>query len=278
MKKDLDIILPGKHRRPIVADVFYNEDGAAKPVIIFAHGFKGFKDWGCWNLVAEHFASEGFVFVKFNFSHNGTTPEHLTEFADLEAFGNNNFSIELDDLGTVLDWIEGYSKEKMDIDASKLYLIGHSRGGGISIIKAKEDTGITKLVTWAAIAFFDKLFPRDIEEWEETGVTYTLNARTNQQMPLYFQLCNDLANNEERLDILDACIRIKVPFLIIHGTADEAVHYSQTMLLKRYAGDAELVFIEKGTHTFGCSHPWAHAHLPDEMMTVLQQTIDFLKA
>ena len=34
----------------------------------------------------------------------------------------------------------------------QIYLIGHSRGGGISIIAANEDKRIKKLVTWAAIA------------------------------------------------------------------------------------------------------------------------------
>ncbi|WP_435524823.1 hypothetical protein [Chryseobacterium indoltheticum] len=39
--------------------------------------------------------------VKFNFSHNGTTVEDPENFADLEAFGNNNYSKELSDLGVL---------------------------------------------------------------------------------------------------------------------------------------------------------------------------------
>ena len=38
------------------------------------------------------------MFVKFNFSHNGTTLESPSDFKDLESFGNNNFSKELYDL------------------------------------------------------------------------------------------------------------------------------------------------------------------------------------
>ena len=45
------------------------------------------------------------VFVKFNFSHNGTSLDSPTDFIDLKAFGNNNFCIELDDLSCVLEWI-----------------------------------------------------------------------------------------------------------------------------------------------------------------------------
>ena len=67
-------------------------------MVIFAHGFKGFKDWGAHNLVASHFAENGFRFLKFNFSHNGTTIDRPTEFTDLIGFSDNTFSIEFDDL------------------------------------------------------------------------------------------------------------------------------------------------------------------------------------
>jgi len=55
--------------------------------------------------MAESFANAGFFFIKFNFSHNGGTVKQPIDFPDLEAFGNNNYTKELDDLETVIDWI-----------------------------------------------------------------------------------------------------------------------------------------------------------------------------
>ena len=78
------------HNRSITYDIRYIENGQPKPILIFVHGFKGFKDWGPFNLVSEYFADLKYVFLKFNLSHNGTTPEAPLEFADLEAFGENN--------------------------------------------------------------------------------------------------------------------------------------------------------------------------------------------
>ena len=69
------------------------------------------------------------MFVKFNFSHNGTTLENPSDFKDLESFGNNNFSKELYDLDKVISWI--CSKFK----CPEITLLGHSRGGGISMLK-----------------------------------------------------------------------------------------------------------------------------------------------
>ncbi len=90
------IITSTVHNKPILADIRYISNQDKKPLILFVHGFKGFKDWGIFNMMADEFAKKGFVFMKINLSHNGTTPEQLIDFADLEAFGNNNFTIELD--------------------------------------------------------------------------------------------------------------------------------------------------------------------------------------
>ena len=115
-----NILIPGSKEKPILLDCFFKEDGEAKPIIIFSHGFKGFKDWGHFNFMAKQFAEAGFVFIKFNFSHNGTTPEDPTSFGDLEAFGNNNYTIELDDLKKVMDWSLSYADLKNEPDPHKL--------------------------------------------------------------------------------------------------------------------------------------------------------------
>ena len=65
--------LKGSHGKDITLDVYWEDGNQPKPVIVFAHGFKGFKDWGHWELIAEKFALEGFCFIKFNFSHNGVS-------------------------------------------------------------------------------------------------------------------------------------------------------------------------------------------------------------
>ena len=85
-------------------DLTYDEYLPEAPMVIFVHGFKGFKDWGTHNLLANYFAANGFRFLKFNFSHNGTTADCPVDFADLIAFSENTFSIELQDLNNVIDF------------------------------------------------------------------------------------------------------------------------------------------------------------------------------
>ena len=76
MKIIKNTIIPQPKSKPIVADCFFVDDKKPKPILIFCHGYKGFKDWGAWNLMAEAFAETGFFFIKFNFSHNGGTVEN----------------------------------------------------------------------------------------------------------------------------------------------------------------------------------------------------------
>ena len=95
-------ILHSEDKKPILYDVYYENSVTPKPIVVFCHGYKGFQDWGAWDLVAQAFAKSGFFFLKFNFSHNGGTIEQPIDFPDLEAFSKNNYSLELDDLERVI--------------------------------------------------------------------------------------------------------------------------------------------------------------------------------
>ncbi|MDB5014367.1 MAG: alpha/beta fold hydrolase, partial [Daejeonella sp.] len=153
--------IKGSEGKPILMDLTYNNSNKnTSPIVIFVHGFKGFKDWGTHDLVADYFAEQGFRYLKFNFSHNGTTPENPVDFVDLGAFGDNTFTKEFKDLDNVISFaLSGDS-----FPASKtVILIGHSRGGGTSIIQAAKDERVEQLITWAAISDFSSLWQKEQE-------------------------------------------------------------------------------------------------------------------
>lgn len=273
-----NILIPGSKKKPILLDLFYLQNKQQKPLVIFVHGFKGFKDWGHFNLVAKMVAGQEFVFVKFNFSHNGTTADQPADFADLEAFGNNNYCIELDDLDKVINWSLNNKNLTHEIDPEKIYLVGHSRGGGISILKAGEDNRIKKLVTWASVSsFLGRNSQTTIDTWKTKGVVYTFNSRTKQQMPLYAQFYENLLANRERLDILKTATTLSIPFLIIHGSGDEAVAEKDAQELHHAVPHSELLIIENANHTFGAKHPFEEDMFPEDAKQVLSRTVTFLK-
>ncbi len=279
MIKEKNIAIEGKHGKPILTDLVYVNSNEAKPVVIFLHGFKGFKDWGPYDLVAEKFAHEGFCFVKLNFSHNGTSQSNPVEFVDLEAFGNNNFSKELDDLDSVINWLEKNHLHGEQFDLNNISLIGHSRGGGISILKANEDERIKKVVGWASVNEFGKYISAEEQRvWKKDKVIYVENLRTKKKMPLYYQLAEDVFKNPERLNIKRAVEKLNVPFLIVHGTDDETVTYNDALEMRSWNENSKLISVEGANHSFGAEHPHNSPHLPVHYQKVVDETIVFLKA
>ena len=261
-------------------DVTYSETTYSKPIIIFVHGFKGFKDWGFFNLLSGYFAENGFVFVKMNFSHNGTTPDHPVDFVDLEAFGKNNFSIEQDDMDNVLNWLQDHDNPvpNAEVDRNKILLLGHNRGGAAVVLKACHDHRIKGLSTWAAINNLDQHFSeKEIEQWKSAGVIYIDNVRTGQKMPLYFQLAEDFDRKRDKFDVPRAIRELKIPFQIIHGSEDETLPVAMAHQSKRWNPRAELVILEGADHTFGGKHPWDKIRLPGNVEKAANVTIKFFK-
>ncbi|MDX1630210.1 MAG: alpha/beta fold hydrolase [Fulvivirga sp.] len=273
-----DIILQSKqHNKPLLVDATFLATTHNKPLILFLHGFKGFKDWGHWNLMAEEMARKGFCVVKFNFSHNGTTPSNPTAFDDLEAFSKNKLTIELDDIKVVMDYLFSNACTIPNIDHSKCYLIGHSRGGGIGCIATSEDHRIRGLVTWAGISDFEKRWPEDtVKQWTEEGVIYIPNSRTKQQMPMKFEIAEDYFQHKERLNIENAVKSLSVPYLIIHGTDDPTVNVEEAEKLHQWSKESELLIVKGADHVFDGKHPYDEKELPANSRKILDKTVTFL--
>jgi len=275
-----NIILERNTKKPILWDAFFNKTGTKKPLVVFCHGYKGFKDWGAWDLVAQEFLNADLFFVKFNFSHNGGTIEQPIDFPDLNAFAENNYSKELDDLDSLLNHLLSEDNPFYnEIDSTHITLIGHSRGGGITTIKASEDQRITTLITWASVNDFAKRTSTigELTQWKKEGVKYVLNGRTKQQMPHNYQFYEDFKANENRLNIELATKKINIPHLIIHGTNDDSVSFTEAEALHNWNPKSILNPIENANHVFNSKHPWVENSMPFALKTIVTESILFLE-
>jgi pimeloyl-ACP methyl ester carboxylesterase len=279
LTKIKNLIIDGKHQKPILTDLFFIKNNRSKPVVIFCHGYKGYKDWGAWHLIANEFAANDFFFVKFNFSHNGGTIENPIDFPDLEAFGNNNYSKELDDLESVIDSILSNNEFKLEIDKTNIILIGHSRGGGIVSLKASQNKKVTKVISWNGISDIEARFPKGeaLEKWKKDGIGYIQNTRTKQQMPNKFQIYEDFVANKEKLHIQTAVENLTIPHLIIQGSNDEVVLPVEAESLHRWNPNSKLIIIKNMNHALGNTQPWLEDKMPTDLKTVVKQTVDFIK-
>jgi uncharacterized protein len=239
--------------------------------VAILHGFKGFKDWGMFPPLAERLARAGLTAVSFNFSGSGV--DDAGDFTFPDRFGHNTFSAELSDTRAVLDALYG---AKLGVPPpTTMGLIGHSRGGGTAVLHAARDARVHALVTWAAISTVVRWGAKEREAWRMTGHTSVPNARTGQILPLYTDVLDDIDRNAPRLDIPDAAARIRVPWLVIHGRADESVGFAEAQtLIASSVGAARLLELEGGGHTFGAAHPW-RGSTPD-LETVFDATLNWL--
>ncbi len=257
----------------IISITAFGVDGMAnKDCIIFVHGFKGFKDWGFVPYTAEHLANKGFFVVTFNFSHNGV--DDNGEFTEPDKFAENTFSLEIEELDEI---ISAYKNGFFGvIEDNNIGLLGHSRGGGVSIITASENKNIVGLVTWSSVAKFDRYTERQKSEWREKGIFEVLNSRTKQVMKLNLSLLEDIEENKYgRLNILNAAGKLSKRFLLVHGEQDLTVPIKEAEMI--YDGSdnslTEFIKIPGAGHTFDIKHPFEGSN--HKFDKVLKETEEF---
>ncbi len=275
-----NIKIKNKNGRIINIDLRFAENASVKlPLLVFCHGFKGFKDWGSFPYIMDRFADAGFFTVSFNFSLNGmdNTKDNPVDFDRLDLFAESTFSSELDDLGEVLDFLEK-EKHKYNYDFENLTLAGHSRGGGIAILKSAEDRRIKKLAALASVSEFNRYGEETKRMWREKGFIEALNTRTKQKMRMNVTLLEDIENNAERLNIKNAISELRIPVLIIHGKEDQAVDAKEAETLYEFSDKnrTKLIILENTGHTFGAVHPYEG--MSDALERVIEEVVDFVKA
>ncbi|MGQ9799615.1 MAG: alpha/beta hydrolase [Ignavibacterium sp.] len=255
--------------------VYFDSKRISKPCLIFVHGFKGFKDWGFWPYAAEFFAKNGFNVVSFNFSHNGVG-DSLTEFDELDKFAENTISLEVDELNEIINSVK--SAKIVNQNCSSIGIIGHSRGGAVSILTSAKNENVNALAVWASVAKLDRYTARQKKEWKEKGFVEVFNSRTKQMMRLNVNLLNDIEQNKNStLNIETAVKKLNRPFLIVHGEQDLTVPVEESKLLFEFADKekTELKIIPATGHTFDIVHPFESSNVKFEL--VLNKTLEFFQ-
>jgi dipeptidyl aminopeptidase/acylaminoacyl peptidase len=274
MKKDFRYTTENGNEIPITlygADRFIEQ-----PCIVYIHGFKGFKDWGFVPYAGEYFASRGFSFLTFNFSHNGIG-ENPLEFTELDKFEQNTFSLEVSEAREMIhlcshsDLFGGFLRHKLGV-------LGHSRGGGIALLASSDNPQVSAVATWSSVSHFDRFDKKTRANWRKAGYLEVVNSRTGQVFRMGTAMLEDVEKNaKSKLNILNAARELNKPLILIHGEADEAVPYYEAETLNIYSDPARtaIKLIPKAGHTFGAKHPFEGT--TPELEAVLQYSLTHFK-
>jgi dienelactone hydrolase len=263
----LDLPVPGLLERPAGPGPW--------PLVILAHGFKGFMAWGPWPWVSGRLAEAGFACLRLNFTHNGigADPEVFTED---QRFEDNTFSREVAELRAVVKAAAALP----GVEPSRIILLGHSLGGAIALLAAAQAPAeVSAVVTWAGVASLDRLlgFRDHTEAWRRDGFVEVRNARTGQVMRMGVGLLEDWEAHRDALDVpgaLRALVKAGRPVTAFQGSLDAAVAPEQGQRLAD-AG-ARLVLVAGGDHTFGARHPF-QGDPPEALREVMAGTLKALR-
>jgi uncharacterized protein len=259
--------IPSDEGLPIRVD--FDAPRHPRALVIAVHGFKGFKDWGFFPFVAAALCDHGFAVCRFNMSRSGIG-ENPEAFDRLDLFADDTYSIQLADLRKAVAFAQSR------FPSLPTFLLGHSRGGGVALLGARDVEGLAGVVTWSSISHANRWDDATVRAWRRDGGLDVINARTKQNMRMSTALLDDFEAHRDRLDVLAAAERLQTPLLVIHGARDESIPAAEAAEIARRASDASLMIIENASHTYNAIHPLVN--VPFALSIATQVTAHFVRA
>ncbi|MDA3844359.1 MAG: alpha/beta hydrolase [Candidatus Kapabacteria bacterium] len=254
------------------------------PLVLIAHGFKGYKDWGFFPYISEQISATGFITACFNFSLNGMN-DSVDLIVDMDSFANLTVSSELADIEELIEAAvsgEMLTGETARIWNGEIVVLGHSLGGGVALLAAKNDMRagrniINKIILWSSVGHFDRYTERQKKIWKASGMAEFPNVSTGQIIRLNYSFIDDIEQNKVQFTLSEAVSNLMIPVLIVHGRQDMTVPMKEIQILIDAADQKYLTteIIESTGHCFHIEHPF-----PDTspgLDKAISATIRFLK-
>lgn len=274
-----NIEIPIKGKGKIVCDVRYPiSSNKLLPIVVIVHGFTGHKDWGFLPYLSQKLAENDFISIVLNFTTDCVDPDN-DWFINVEKFATFTISQEVEELNLLINKI--LAKEVLPefiqniADCNKIFLVGQSLGGAVSLIYAATFNRVEKIVLLGTVGTLFRYTKRQVSDWKEKGVWVFTNTRSGQELKINFSYYQDLVENDYKLE--KYLSSISIPILYIHGSEDLTVPLKEIESLIRRAKNpfVELKIIQNTGHTFGIDHPFVQPSKP--LIEAIDETIKFFK-
>jgi pimeloyl-ACP methyl ester carboxylesterase len=272
--------IEGSDGQPILGDCHLPDD-QPRGVVLIAHGFKGYKDYGFLPRLADALAAASFIAHRFNFSHSGMTRK-IERFEKPQLFERDTWGKQVADLLMVA---AACHDGRLDGQGLEQVWFGHSRGGVTSILAAAQTFTDDEsapccpagLVTAAAPASACSLSNEDRARLRQRGSIESPSGRTGQILRVGKAWLDEMEASPKALDPVFRISQVMCPTLIVHGSDDPTVPADAAGLLASAAGNLrQKVILDGAQHTFDAPNPLpADAKLPDATQQLLGQVAAF---
>lgn len=251
---------------------------APRGVVLLAHGFRGYKDYGFIPVLAQRLAEEGFIAHRFNFSHSGMDHGHGP--FDVDAFRKDTWNHQVEDLLSVIRAINEGVLEGHD---DPLVLFGHSRGGVACLLTAgrhADDLELRRLkgvITAASPADACRLDEGEHDAFLRQGYMDVPSSRTGQSLRIDSAWLREQQADPEGHDVVTQAGRVRVPVGILHGLDDSTVDSEDAVYLAEAVGErAVMRLIDGGNHVFNTPNPADMTAPPSPALRKLLQDVSDL--
>jgi len=204
------------------------------PIVIVCHGFTGTKEGGGRALeMGKVLAAQGFNTLLFDFRGCG---ESEGSWEDITLSG------QVEDLRSAAEWCR-------ENGFARIILNGRSFGGTTAVAFTARAHFITALCTWAAVARPEALFRQFARSEIEGPASDPVEIEGEGEV---LRLKKGFFYDLQGYNLLQDAAAMKLStFLVIHGSADEAVPAEEAKLLFQAAKNPkELALIPGADHRF----------------------------
>lgn len=228
------------------------------PMVVLLCGHNGFYHFAFFPTIQQHLIENGYSSIAFNYTHCGIS-DHGDYFDDLVSYEKNCRRLEVEDAIYLINQVK---EETLCKKPEKLFIFGHSMGGfNLGFVAdqlIKNGAVIDGLVFLNALKTLDVRSPEIMDEWKQNGVYYRANGRTKQQLPQGREFLEETLQSDDRWNLEKTISHLRLPILVAHGSADEAVPYEHGLNIFSWIEDNNrkncFVGIETGSHTLNTSH------------------------
>lgn len=262
-----DWIVPSESGEPLRVSSHITA-GEPRAHALFAHGLKGFKDYGFIPVLSELLARRSSVAVhRFNFSHSGIADDAAT-FQRSDLFERDTWRLQARDILSMMRAV----RERFD--NPPIVLIGHSRGGASALLAAAEcfERGLpapAAVITLSAPASLDRMSEKDRAAFQERGWFEMPSSRTGQTLRVGRAWLQEQLDDPHWHGLVARGESIDCPALIAHGRNDTTVSHTDAQALADAIPGAEIAVIEGADHVWNTPNP-APANAADEPSSVLR--------